>query len=495
MFISYQTVRNTFVAGGLTILGGGSYLLFAPRTTEPTVQTLTQYTSPSNPSYNTGSDHAQNTTPGNSSSQSVTEVPASTPPLVGSEAKPSQKPVDNSALLASAMKIANAKATPNGGKDILGSKSPWKVNLYDDNSDGQWDRAKLDTNRDDIDDEKWTFKEGRWEKEGGEEIWNGERWQVASTSSGSSSKVTNGKSSATDDRLSQYRAAMKIAGARATGAQGKDVLGAQSKWKLNLYDDDGDGQWDRAKLDTNRDDFDDEKWAFKEGRWEKDGGEEIWNGERWQAAGTSSGSSSKVTNGKSSDADDPLSQYRAAMKIAGAKATGAQGKDVLGAQSKWKLNLYDDDGDGQWDRAKLDTNRDDIDDEKWAFKSGRWEKEGGNEVWNGEQWQAVASSSISSPKEGGNKIPTSSDPTNQYLTAMKIATSKATGAQGKDVLGAKSKWKLNLYDDDGDGQWDRAKLDTNRDGVDDEKWNFKKGRWEKDSGAKIWNGSDWVTEN
>jgi hypothetical protein len=75
---------------------------------------------------------------------------------------------------------------------------------------------------------------------------------------------------------------------------------------------------------------------------------------------------------------------------------------------------------------------------------------------------------------------------------MKIAGAKASGAQGKDVLGAQSKWKLNLYDDDGDGQWDRAKLDTNRDGVDDEKWNFKKGRWEKDSGAKIWNGTSWT---
>ena len=386
MFISYQTVRNTFVAGGLTVLGGGSYLLFAPRSTEPTVQTFTQNTSPSNPSYNKGSDQAQNTTPDNSSSQSVTEVPASTPPLVGPEAKPSQKPVDNSNLLASAMKIANAKATPNGGKDILGPKSPWKVNLYDDNSDGQWDRAKLDTNRDDIDDEKWAFKEGRWEKEGGEEIWNGERWQVAGTSSGSSSKVTNSKTSAADDPLSQYRAAMKIAGAKATGTQGKDILGPQSKWKLNLYDDNGDGQWDRAKLDTNRDDIDDEKWTFKEGRWEKEGGNEVWIGDRWQAVESASSSSPKPSSSKTPAADDPLSQYRAAMKLAGAKATGTQGKDVLGPQSKWKLNLYDDNGDGQWDRGKLDTNRDGVDDEKWNFKNGRWEKDGGAKVWNGTEW-------------------------------------------------------------------------------------------------------------
>jgi hypothetical protein len=52
---------------------------------------------------------------------------------------------------------------------------------------------------------------------------------------------------------------------------------------------------------------------------------------------------------------------------------------------------------------------------------------------------------------------------------------------------------LNLYDDNNDGQWDRGKLDTNRDEVDDEKWNFKQGRWEKDGGAKIWNGENWVS--
>jgi hypothetical protein len=76
---------------------------------------------------------------------------------------------------------------------------------------------------------------------------------------------------------------------------------------------------------------------------------------------------------------------------------------------------------------------------------------------------------------------------------MKIATARADrSGKGKDVLGGRSPWKLNLYDDNRDGVWDRAKLDTNRDEVDDEKWNFKKGRWEKDGGAMIWDGKDWV---
>ena len=76
---------------------------------------------------------------------------------------------------------------------------------------------------------------------------------------------------------------------------------------------------------------------------------------------------------------------------------------------------------------------------------------------------------------------------------MRIATAKADASgKGKDVLGPSSPWKLNLYDDDKDGQWDRGKLDYDRDEVDDEKWNFKNGRWEKDGGATEWRNENWV---
>ncbi len=67
-----------------------------------------------------------------------------------------------------------------------------------------------------------------------------------------------------------------------------------------------------------------------------------------------------------------------------------------------------------------------------------------------------------------------------------IGQEKARTCWGLAVLG------LNLYDDDRDGVWDRAKLDMNRNEVDDEKWTFKKGRWEKDGGATTWDGQSWV---
>ena len=369
-----------------------------------------------------------------------------------------------------AMKFANfdsRKATK--AKDILGSASPWKLNLYDDNQDGQWDRGKLDTNRDEVIDESWTFKNGSWEKDDGRLVWSGNQWVTRS-------KLVSGEAKASD--ADRYRAALKIANARANrSGKGKDVLGQGSPWKLNLYDDNQDGQWDRGKLDTNRDEVDDEKWNFKNGRWEKNGGDLVWAQNHWV----------KADSIKQPVLATAIDRYRAAFKIASARAdSSGKGKDVLGAKSPWKLNLYDDDRNGQWDRAKLDINRDDVDDEKWTFKNSRWEKEGGTQFWTGVQWQSVKA--VAAVIE---EAPNSSF--YRYRHAIKLAGGRANAdGKGKDVLGSSSPWKLNLYDDDRNGTWDRAKLDTNRDDVDDEKWNFKNGRWEKDGGASIWDGKQWV---
>lgn len=377
---------------------------------------------------------------------------------------------------ANAMKFANSKSNRSGkAKDLLGSSNPWKLNLYDDNLDGTWDRAKLDTNRDEVEDEKWTYKNGRWEKENGRLVWSGKKWQKASD-------LAQANSRATDPTLARYREAMKIAMSRSNrAAKGKDVLGASSPWKLNVYDDNQDGVWDRAKLDTNRDEVDDEKWTFKNGRWEKNDGKLVWSDRSWKSAAT-------VAATAASSVDPKLARYREAFKIANARADrSGKGKDVLGRKSPWKLNLYDDDRDGVWDRGKLDTNRDEVADEKWNFKNGRWSRDSGQTIWTGQSWKpAAAMAKAISQASNPNLI--------RYRNAMKIATGRAnrTG-KGKDVLGSRSPWKLNLYDDDRDGVWDRGKLDTNRDEVADEKWNYKQGRWEKEGGAKIWDGENWIS--
>jgi len=259
-------------------------------------------------------------------------------------------------------------------------------------------------------------------------------WTKSPNTNQSTPQGKSRKSNRQSDQA-RYIAAMKAAYRRAdSSGKGKDVLGAKSRWKLNLYDDDGDGQYDRGKLDKNRDEIDDEKWNFKNDRWEKANGKLVWSVDRWVAPDS-------LASAQTSQAHASQIRYRTAMRIASAKAnpTG-KGKDVLGDASPWKLNLYDDDQDGTWDRAKLDINRDEIDDEKWTFKNGRWEKEGGALVWQNDQWRKAADIA----KTNGASISNST----RYQAAFRIvAKGSNRSEQGKDVLGASSHWKLNLYDD------------------------------------------------
>lgn len=515
MFVHYQKIRNAFVAAVLTVLASvaaffglkgddppvakkaiaspasfvenqdkasaedRSALLFTNKLQQPVRQNRPQ-TASTTPRPVSGLKEASSVrrlaNPTNQESRSKPK------PLVNQQQEGSDSGANRSGwspdrdkyLLA--MKIAKSRADSSGkGKDVLGPASPWKLNLYDDDGDGQYDRAKLDKDRDDVDDEKWNFKNGQWEKQNGELVWNGQRWDSRNSSTPNSAKPS-------DVILARYRNAIRLADGRAnpTG-KGKDVLGESSPWKLNLYDDDKNGKWERAKLDRNRDDVDDEKWNFKNGRWEKEGGQMVWSSNRWIKA-------SLVDTSPDPTIDPKLQRYRAAFKkLARGSAGNEKGKDILGPASPWKLNVYDDDKDGTWDRAKLDTNRDDVDDEKWNFKKGRWEKEEGNVVWTGDDWVAPSKAKMTQAGPAVDPILV------RYRAAFKlIAAGSRRSEKGKDVLGSASPWKLNLYDDDKDGTWDRAKLDTNRDEVDDEKWNHKNGQWEKEGGAKIWSGTSWI---
>ena len=70
---------------------------------------------------------------------------------------------------------------------------------------------------------------------------------------------------------------------------------------------------------------------------------------------------------------------------------------------------------------------------------------------------------------------------------------RARGPKAKDALGP-GRPKVNLYDDDGDGTWDRAKVDDNRDGTWDERWTRKGGRVERKraNGSVLrWTGTGW----
>ncbi|MFT7623782.1 MAG: hypothetical protein ACI9WU_002965 [Myxococcota bacterium] len=157
-------------------------------------------------------------------------------------------------------------------------------------------------------------------------------------------------------------------------------------------------------------------------------------------------------------------------------------KNVLG-RSGPKVNLYDDDRDGAWDRAKVDHNRDDEWDEKWTVKAGRIERkfvhDGALWTWADGAWLGqgapVAKPLVAMAPD------TAMAPTAAPVERARILTlirARASGKKAKDVLGP-GQPKVNLYDDDGDGAWDRAKVDDDRDGEPEEKWTVKNGTVER----------------
>jgi hypothetical protein len=160
------------------------------------------------------------------------------------------------------IELAQRTATPNSKeKDALGQGHP-KVNLYEDNGDNHYDRLKVDRDRDDSWDESWNYKEGRWEKDGGALVWDGGAWASPKKSTGvSATPAKSGDAEFAD-------VAHKILHERASDKKIKDLHDGSGP-KINLYDDDGDGKWDRAKVDRDRDDTWDESWTAKDGTVER----------------------------------------------------------------------------------------------------------------------------------------------------------------------------------------------------------------------------------
>jgi hypothetical protein len=174
----------------------------------------------------------------------------------------------------------------------------------------------------------------------------------------------------------KYAAAVRAAnGTASPNSKKKDALGA-SGWKINLYEETGDAHYDRAKVDRDRDDSWDEKWNWKGGRWERDGGAEIWDGKAWVAAGgeraePKADAKNDPPAAANAGGDTGLAKY--AKRVLNERASGKKAKDITGGSGP-KINLYDDDQDGKWDRGKVDLDRDDTWDQKWTVKGGKLER-------------------------------------------------------------------------------------------------------------------------
>ena len=179
------------------------------------------------------------------------------------------------------------KTVPAGkGKDVSKGK-PYKINVYQDAGQAKANRAKVDRNRNDKWDEKYTFEEGKItlqiapnddEQYTQTYHWSGSSWQSASAStkpappagatatpptpSGGTPSAPAGGSPrfdlaprAHDPDVLRYR------DTALSGDKGKDVTKGKA-YKVNVYQDAGHDKVNRAKVDLNRNDKWDEKYTF-----------------------------------------------------------------------------------------------------------------------------------------------------------------------------------------------------------------------------------------
>jgi hypothetical protein len=180
----------------------------------------------------------------------------------GSASKSTRAEVDK-LLLGSGRRSLTGKKE----KDIASGK-PYKVNLYQDDGHQTVNRAKVDLDRDNKWDEKWTFSgdgitrqvsPNDNEQYSQEYQWTGSGWSSAGSTAtaGKNSTKTGAKTGRAVDRY-------------LLGQVGRDIGTKKLKdttrgkpYKVNLYQDDGHSSVNRAKVDLDRDDKWDEKWTFK----------------------------------------------------------------------------------------------------------------------------------------------------------------------------------------------------------------------------------------
>ena len=155
---------------------------------------------------------------------------------------------------------AQKSITEKKQKDVL-SNASYKINIYQDEGYTKVNRAKVDIDRDDKWDEKWTFKDdGSITRD----ISSKDDEQYDVTSSWPESKTKTPSTSTSQKKTTSCaNQAFSWQGKDIGGKKKKDVTKGQ-KCKINLYQDAGNSSVNRLKIDLDRDDKWDEKWTFKD---------------------------------------------------------------------------------------------------------------------------------------------------------------------------------------------------------------------------------------
>ncbi|GMU53865.1 MAG: hypothetical protein AMXMBFR33_30110 [Candidatus Xenobia bacterium] len=141
-----------------------------------------------------------------------------------------------------------------------------KVNLYQDDKKVGINRAKLDLDRDDKWDEKWTHKDGAVKRQVSSSD-DDKTYDLEFTltddgwvQEGESAPVATATQAGPGALRSFDQAILDKAGQKISGDKVKDALSGSVK--VNLYQDNPGQGVNRAKLDLDRDDKFDEKWTF-----------------------------------------------------------------------------------------------------------------------------------------------------------------------------------------------------------------------------------------
>lgn len=187
-----------------------------------------------------------------------------TPVLQGASPTPRPSGFDQDVLAWAGRTVPDGK-----GKDVTSGR-PHKVNVYQDEGHPTVNRAKVDLDRDEKWDEKWTFAPDGITREiapADDEVytrtlrWSGQEWIDPSAPAPSPSAPEPTSAAAPTDRPVDA-IALRYRGQSISGDKLKDVTKGQP-FKVNVYQDAGQSTVNRLKIDLDRDDKWDEKWTFE----------------------------------------------------------------------------------------------------------------------------------------------------------------------------------------------------------------------------------------
>ncbi len=256
-FLRYQTVRNV----GLGVLGLGAVVGLVVATS--------------------GGDDGP-MPPASVVSHTATSPATAATPATAAPTAPSVA-LDDAAI---ALRADQAASPGEKIKDAF-KGNPTKVNLYEETQDAVYDRLKIDANRDDVWDQEWSRDASRRWKRGDGKLLVAGQWVDEAPVAPEPTPTGEAPEPAADPYAAQLAKVAKVMlEERASSDKIKDYFRGNGP-KINIYDDNKDGRWDRAKVDYDRDEVDDDKLTVKAGflerKVEKTGVITVWDNGTWRA--------------------------------------------------------------------------------------------------------------------------------------------------------------------------------------------------------------------